>query len=160
MDEEMLLEWIDLVWEPATEGQRAMLVLDSFSAHITPAVKQKLKSINTVPLVIPGGCTSKIQPLDVSLNKPFKSYVRKYWSDFVLQQATNLQKLKPPTKQNVAKWVSTALDELQEKPDMVVRSFSIISEDIEMGLLDRTKSPFLSINTWPHISVHLCFVLI
>ena len=156
----MLLEWIDLVWEPATEGQRAMLVLDSFSAHITPAVKQKLKSINTVPLVIPGGCTSKIQPLDVSLNKPFKSYVRKYWSDFVLQQATNLQKLKPPTKQNVAKWVSTALDELQEKPDMVVRSFSIISEDIEMGLLDRTKSPFLSINTWPHISVHLCFVLI
>ena len=73
MDEEMMLEWIDLVWEPATEGQRAMLVLDSFSAHITPAVKQKLKSINTVPLVIPGGCTSKIQPLDVSLNKPFKS---------------------------------------------------------------------------------------
>ncbi len=119
----MMLEWIDLVWEPATEGQRAMLVLDSFSAHITPAVKQKLKSINTVPLVIPGGCTSKIQPLDVSLNKPFKSYVRKYWSDFVLQQATNLQKLKPPTKQNVAKWVSTALDELQEKPDMVVSSF-------------------------------------
>ena len=100
-----------------------MLVLDSFSAHVTPAVKQKLKSINAVPLVIPGGCTSKIQPLDVSLNKPFKSYVRKYWSNFVLEQPVNIQKLKPPTKQDVAKWVSIALDELQEKPDMVVRSF-------------------------------------
>jgi len=71
MDEAMMLEWIDLVWEPATEGQRAMLILDSFSAHITPAVKQRLKEINTVPVVIPGGCTSKVQPLDVSLNKPF-----------------------------------------------------------------------------------------
>ncbi len=52
-----------------------MLVFDSFSAHIAPAVKQKFKSINTVPVVIPGGCTSKVQPLDVSLNKPFKSHV-------------------------------------------------------------------------------------
>ena len=67
MDEEMMLEWIDIVWEPATEGRRAMLVFDSFSAHVTPAVKQKLKDINTVPVVIPGACTSKVQPLDVSL---------------------------------------------------------------------------------------------
>ena len=44
---------------PATEGCRAMLVLDSFSAHITPAVKQKLKNINTVPVVIPGGGVHK-----------------------------------------------------------------------------------------------------
>ena len=112
MDEEIMLEWINLVWEPATEGQRAMLVLDSFSAHITPSVNQKLKSINSVPVVIPGGCTSKVQPLDVSLNKPFKSHVHKYWSDFVLEQPVNLQlkqKLKPPTKQNVAKWVSTTI---------------------------------------------------
>ena len=126
MDEAMMLEWIELVWEPATEGCRAMLVLDSFSAHITHAVKQKLKDINTVPLVIPGGCTGKIQPLDVSLNKPFKSYVRRYWSDYILEQPVSLQqkqKLKPPTKENVASWISSALDEMQEKPDMVVRSF-------------------------------------
>jgi len=126
MDEAMMLEWIDLVWEPATEGQRAMLILDSFSAHITPAVKQRLKEINTVPVVIPGGCTSKVQPLDVSLNKPFKSYVHRYWSDYVLEQPVHLQqkqKLKPPTKEDVASWISSALDEMQEKPDMVVRSF-------------------------------------
>ena len=35
MDESMRIE---LVWEPATEGERSLLVLDS---HITPAVKQK-----------------------------------------------------------------------------------------------------------------------
>ena len=58
----MMFQWIDLVWEPAPEGRRAMLIFDSFSAYITPTVKQKLKDINTVPVVIPGGCTSKVQP--------------------------------------------------------------------------------------------------
>ena len=110
MDEEMMLDWIDSVWEPATEGRRALLILDSFSAHITPAIKQRLQEINTVPVVIPGGCTSKVQPLDVSLNKPFKSHVRCYWSDFILKQLSNMQKLKPPQKEDVA-------DELQEKPE-------------------------------------------
>ena len=71
-DETMMMEWIDLViWEQATEGRRALLILDSLSAHITMAIKQKLKEINTVPVVIPGGCTSKVQPLDMNLNKPF-----------------------------------------------------------------------------------------
>ena len=40
MDEDMMLEWIDLVWEPATEGKCAVLVLDSFSAYITNDVKK------------------------------------------------------------------------------------------------------------------------
>ncbi len=35
MDEAMMLKWIDLVWEPATEGQRAMLILDSFSRPLS-----------------------------------------------------------------------------------------------------------------------------
>ena len=71
----------------------------------------------------PGGCTSKVQPLDVSLNKPFKSYVRCYWSEYILEQPVNFQnrqKLKPPTKENVTSWISSALGEMQEKPDMVV----------------------------------------
>ncbi len=38
MDEEMMIKWIELVWEPATEGKRALLVLDS---HITNGVKKK-----------------------------------------------------------------------------------------------------------------------
>ena len=82
-------------------------------------IKQKLRKINTVPVVIPGGCTNKVQPLDVSLNKPFKSYVCRWL------QPANLQtkKLKPPQKEDVASWILSALEELQDKPDMVVRSF-------------------------------------
>lgn len=34
-------------------------------------------------MLIPGGCTSVVQPLDVSLNKPFKAYVRAEWLTFM-----------------------------------------------------------------------------
>ena len=47
-----------------------MLVWDSFSAHLIDQAKQHLKENNTSTAVIPGGLTSVIQPLDVSLNKP------------------------------------------------------------------------------------------
>ncbi len=73
----------------------------------------------------------------MSLNKPFRSYVRRYWSDYVLEQPVHLQqkqKLKPPTKENVASWISSALDEMQEKPDMVVWSFEA------GGILNRLDS--------------------
>ena len=128
MDEDMMLRWIDLVWEPATEGKRALLVLDSFSAHVTNDVKKRLKQINTVPLVIPGGCTSKIQPLAVYLNKPFKVFARKHWSDYVMtpqaEQVIATKKLKPPQKADVANWVSDAVRQFQDCPDMVINSFT------------------------------------
>ena len=34
-------------------SQDNSLILDSFSAHITPAIKERLNEINTVPVVIP-----------------------------------------------------------------------------------------------------------
>ena len=126
MDEDLMLEWIDLVWEPATERLRALLILDTFSAHFTGPVKKKLKEINTIPVLIPGGCTSKIQPLDVCLNKPFKSHVRKCWSQYVINESSSLathQKIKPPTKELVTSWVAYGMKKLQEKPDMISRSF-------------------------------------
>ena len=36
------------------------------------AIKRMLKSNKTVLLNAPSGCTSKVQPLDVFVNKPFK----------------------------------------------------------------------------------------
>ncbi len=80
--------------------------MDSFSAHLTDVVAEKLKNkVHTV--IIPGGCTSVLQPLDVSLNKPFKAILRRLWQQYMLDSAEELEKKRaegstPASKMKIA----------------------------------------------------------
>ena len=70
--------WIENIWtKRAGRGRNpnSLLVLDSFAAHKTKIVKQRFREKGTDIAIIPGGLTSRLQPLDVSLNKSFKSKV-------------------------------------------------------------------------------------
>ncbi len=69
MDEKRMLEWIDKVWLPYVQGKPTLLSLDTFSGHLTEAVNDSFDKCGTKLLVIPGGCTSVLQPLDISINK-------------------------------------------------------------------------------------------
>ena len=62
---------------------RSLLVYDAFEAHVTDRVKALLKREKTDLAVIPGRLTSILQPLDVSLNKPFKVGVRRRWMQWM-----------------------------------------------------------------------------
>jgi hypothetical protein len=42
---------------------------------MTKALQDKFKKLNCTTLYIPSGCTSFVQVLDVSLNKPLKTLV-------------------------------------------------------------------------------------
>ncbi len=61
------------------------------------------------------GCTRKIQPLDVSLNKPFKAVVREKWIEYVhslVDASVNpspLGKLKPADKPKIVSWIKDGL---------------------------------------------------
>jgi hypothetical protein len=50
--------------------------MDLCTSHKTPAVLEILRSKQITPSLIPAGCTSLVQPLDVSINKPLKEYIR------------------------------------------------------------------------------------
>ena len=65
---------------------------DSFKAHITDRAKTEFRSGNTDLAVIPGGLTSMCQPLDVSINKPFKNKLRKCWYRWILNSSNGLTK--------------------------------------------------------------------
>ena len=47
---------------------------------------------NTVSVVIPAGCTSVVQPLDVLLNNPFKRCVHAEWLAFMEKSVMELEK--------------------------------------------------------------------
>lgn len=74
MDENGVKKWLNEVWDkrPQNFNNWSLLVWDMFRSHLTDSVKSELKDKRTNQAVIPAGLTSMLQPLDVSLNKPFK----------------------------------------------------------------------------------------
>ncbi len=72
-------DYINRVILPYTRNAKCLLVFDVFSAHKTEGVFHYMIERNISPLLIPGGYTYCLQPLDVSINKPFKDSVRKNW---------------------------------------------------------------------------------
>ena len=77
---------ISLIWRAQIGGlgrRKSLLVYDSFEDHVTDTVKASFKRENIELAVIPGGLTSLLQPLDVSLNKAFKDGVRKQWMQWM-----------------------------------------------------------------------------
>lgn len=59
--------------------KKALLVLDSMTAHITNSVKAAIKRTNSIVAVIPGGTTKYLQPLDIGVNHAFKVALRVKW---------------------------------------------------------------------------------
>ena len=63
-------------------------------------------------LMIPASCTSKCQPMDVCINKPFKAILRKFWVEHVNKAVEKMPspspsyyKLPQPTRQDMVDWV-------------------------------------------------------
>ena len=85
MTSDMMIEWMDQVWNRRKGSffcEQSLLVCDSATAHLTNEVKEKLKK--TKLAIIPGGLTKLLQPLDISVNKSFKSKVRKLWENWIV----------------------------------------------------------------------------
>ena len=72
-----MLYWINNVWSEHNSfgNPNSLLVLDSFRGHTLDSVIEEFTDKQTHLAVIPGGLTSKLQPLDVAINKGFKEKV-------------------------------------------------------------------------------------
>jgi hypothetical protein len=86
MDENSMKVWLEKVWAKRPGGllkKPALLVCDQFKSHVTEATKRRVKDLNTQLAVIPGGLTSQLQPFDISINKPFKAFMREEWTKWM-----------------------------------------------------------------------------
>ena len=87
MDESLMFHWINEIWLKHSKSEQSLVVLDSFKGHTTEFVFHTFERANCLVSVIPGGCTSVLQPVDVSLNKPFKDVLRKEWVQYIIEQS-------------------------------------------------------------------------
>ncbi|KFM61528.1 Pogo transposable element with KRAB, partial [Stegodyphus mimosarum] len=112
-NEDIMLDWFQEVWkkrEGAFFNSKGVLIMDSMRAHIKDSVKAeaKKKNIGAELSVIPGGLTKILQPLDISVNKSFKSHVRACWEIWMsegLHTFTKGGNMRRASYTEVAEWV-------------------------------------------------------
>ena len=83
---------------------------------------------NITHVTIPGGCTSKVQPLDVSLNKPFKACICGAWEEYMVRKAQNNQRcdnIPTASKSDIAHWIIDANKCLNAQTEMIRKSFLV-----------------------------------
>ena len=125
MNENLTSDWVEKVWTNFSFAKR-MLVWDSFKCHISDERKEQLKRYNTVMSVIPGGCTKYLQPLDVCINKPFKSFFREFYDDWFRKgqfEYTKGGKIKAPSHLLQIQWIVKAWEKVSK--EVVINSFEV-----------------------------------
>ena len=93
----LLVDWIEKSLVPAFPSGPRLLALDVAKFHSTDQVLSTLRANDILPSMIPPGCTGLVQPLDVSVNKPFKSILRDVLDDLLddyeVRHQVNLREL-------------------------------------------------------------------
>ena len=95
-------------------------LFDAFKAHLVDDVLQALKRANPSIVVLPGGCTSKAQLVDGSLNQPIEDTMRGLWEEFMTSSMAHdlVSEVLALTKDDVADWIIRALD---SQPECIAR---------------------------------------
>jgi DDE superfamily endonuclease len=110
-----MLQWIERVWKPhilsTKNGRTVYLLLDEYKVHMTSRVHDALALCNTEVDILPGGYTSRLQPMDVGLNKPFKSYTRHLFDQWVEEQGDNAK----PLRADAATWASASWNRITKR---------------------------------------------
>ena len=89
----------------------SLLVCDQFKTHVTESTKRLATKLKTHLAVIPGGLTSQLQPLEVSVNKPFKGFMYEEWAKWTeapTHHITPAGRVKWPSISNVCERVKNS----------------------------------------------------
>ena len=115
----------------------SLLVLDSFSAYVAEEIQAMFTRCNTTVIVIPGGCTSVLQLLDVNINLPFKDHFRKCWQQYMVEQSDldgrAEKKIQAPSKQHLVDWITEAYRKIYLNQIIVKNSFLVTGLSNALG---------------------------
>ena len=67
----------------------ALAIFDGFRGQTTNTILHLLKDNNIHYIIVPANCTDKLQPLDVSVNKPLKDKIKAKFQTWYAQQVQN-----------------------------------------------------------------------
>ena len=118
MDETVMLQWVNKVLKPyvdnAPEGIVPILFLDSYRCHIMVSVVNAVQGLGVEVEHIPGSCTYLCQPVDVGVNKPYKTHLCERWESWMFAEGIVHGTTSLPTRKHIAEWAIHANSTLTE----------------------------------------------
>ena len=117
------------------QTQAALAVFDCFKGQNTSAIEDMLEKHNIVSVIVPANCTDKLQPIDLSINKPVKDGMKAcfqlwYASEIQKQLEKNavLQEVKvdlsaPAIKAQSTNWIISVWHSIEERPELAINGF-------------------------------------
>lgn len=150
-----MIDYVEKIFIPYVQSKReelgldathpALAIFDEFNGQTTDTVYNLLEKNDIYYVIVPPNCTDKLQPLDVSVNKPAKAFLHNcfqawYAEKIASQMEENPSQFKPvDLKLSVmkplgARWMIQLYDHFKSTPEVVVNGFKAT------GIFDCVKS--------------------
>ena len=146
---EIIVPYVDRIRDQLNvdESQAALAIFDHFKGQLTENVVQLLEEHNIQSVLVPASCTDRLQPLDISVNKSAKSFLKsafqRWYSEEIAQQLSNsggdidsidsVDLTTARMKCISARWIVQMYDHFCTSPDIIVNGFKAIARSIDAG---------------------------
>ena len=163
-NEQKTLEYIELVLLPYIKNKRnelglsesfpAMVIFDAFKGQTTDSTYQLLEKNNISVVNIPANCTDKLHPMDLSVNRSLKEFLKnqfgEWYSKMVFKDLNESRQVPVDLRLSVMKplnaiWLKEAHKYLQNNPSIIRNGFkaSGITDALENYPLSNKSFEFL-----------------
>ena len=111
--------------------QRALCIFDNFKAQLTSEVLGLLDTNHVDTVFVPANCTDRLQPLDLTVNKPAKDFLRGKFEEWYSEQIYEQGTVTPITfplhlmKPLGATWIKELYAYLAGRPDIIRNGFRV-----------------------------------
>lgn len=76
--------WLANCWPTNHSGSpKCLLIMDWIRVHINSKVRNNCEQAGAIMAVIPQGLSSKLQPLELSVNTPFRNHIVEQWNSWL-----------------------------------------------------------------------------
>ena len=114
----------------------ALPIFDKFTGQGTQGLLQLLQDNDIRVVMVPANCTDRLQPLDVSVNKPAKTFLReqfhKWYAEKICQHIREETAVTPVdlrlsiVKPLGAQWMIQLYDYMKSKPEIIHNGFKAV----------------------------------
>ena len=116
----------------------ALVIMDNFKGQVTTKINDLLEANNIHVCLLPPNTTDTLQPMDISVNKPAKDYLKRrfeqWYSDEVMKQLTGEADIESieiepidlrlaAVKEMTAKWLVDMAKYISDNPHITVSGF-------------------------------------